>query len=239
VKSGDTALAGTFSTNRDAYFRESGSYRASSRADAKAPTIPPRPAENSFAHCRAEVGFLWVACPHNGKVFGFLRPRQTPHRDSYTPSVQQELLSPSSPGNASRARHAPVSCVSRNIARPPIRTACFYTQYLRGPAGELAWYTVFFGKFGSPILRGQCSASLTAAGSHLEPARVSKAESFAARAKDYEPDTDPDTRLIEHPGVSFCDFFCVSLRSLASHWLSFGLRSPCPGLKYCVFSACN
>ena len=124
VKGGDSAMSGTFSENRDAYF---------ANLDLIAWVEPTKsseyPAEllKFFAHVERK----WVSLgglPHNGKMFGFYDP--TDHAlDSYTPPFNKKFLSFITRQRIER-RHAPIDAFKK------YRKTCdpkglFYTQYLR------------------------------------------------------------------------------------------------------------
>ena len=124
VKGGDSAMSGTYSENRDAYF---------ANLDLIAWVEPTKsseyPAEllKFFAHVERK----WVSLgglPHNGKMFGFYDP--TDHAlDSYTPPFNKKFLSFITRQRI-ETRHAPIDAFKK------YRKTCdpkglFYTQYLR------------------------------------------------------------------------------------------------------------
>jgi FAD/FMN-containing dehydrogenase len=124
VKGGNSALSGTFSKNRDAYFVN---------LDLIGWTEPTKsseyPAEllKFFAHVERK----WVSLgglPHNGKMFGFYDP--TNHaQDSYTPPFNEKFWSFITRQRI-ETRKAPVDAFKK------YRKACdpnglFYTPYLR------------------------------------------------------------------------------------------------------------
>jgi FAD/FMN-containing dehydrogenase len=124
VKGGDSAMSGTFSKNRDAYFVN---------LDLIGWTEPTKssayPAKllKFFAHVERK----WVSLgglPHNGKMFGFYDPTNLAP-DSYTPPFNKNFLSFITRQRIER-RKAPVDAFKR------YRKACdpnglFYTPYLR------------------------------------------------------------------------------------------------------------
>jgi FAD/FMN-containing dehydrogenase len=124
VKGGNSAMSGTFSENRDAYF---------ANLDLIAWAEPTKsseyPAEllKFFAHLERK----WVSLgglPHNGKMFGFYDP--TDHAlDSYTPPFNKKFLSFITRQRID-TRRAPIDAFKK------YRKTCdpkglFYTQYLR------------------------------------------------------------------------------------------------------------
>jgi len=124
VKGGDSAMSGTFSKNRDAYFVN---------LDLIAWVEPTKSSEypdkllKFFAHVERE----WVrlgGLPHNGKMFGFYDPTD-PALDSHTPPFNKKFLSYITKQRID-TRQAPVDAFKK------CRKTCdpkglFYTQYLR------------------------------------------------------------------------------------------------------------
>jgi len=124
VKGGDSAMSGTFSKNRDAYFVN---------LDLIAWVEPTKSSEypdkllKFFAHVERE----WVrlgGLPHNGKMFGFYDPTD-PALHSCTPPFNKQFCSFITKQRA-ETRNAPVDAFEkyRKVCDP---NGLFCTQYLR------------------------------------------------------------------------------------------------------------
>jgi hypothetical protein len=124
VKGGGSAMSGTFSKNRDAYFVNLdliGFVEATQSAEYPAELL------KFFAHVERK----WVSLgglPHNGKMFGFYDPADaTP--DSFTPPFNKKFLTFITRQRI-ETRQAPVDAFNRyrKTADP---SGLFYTPYLR------------------------------------------------------------------------------------------------------------
>ncbi len=124
VKGGDSAMAGAFSRNRDAYFVNLdliGFVEPAKSSEYPAQLL------KFFAHVERK----WVSVgglPHNGKMFGFYDPTDSA-TDSYTPPFNKRFLGFITKQRI-EARQAPVDAFKR------YRKTCdpgglFYTEYLR------------------------------------------------------------------------------------------------------------
>ncbi len=124
VKSGDSAMSGTFSKNRDAYFVNLDLIGFTEPAPS---SQYPVELLKFFAHVERK----WVSLgglPHNGKMFGFYDPTD-PSPDSYTPPFNEKFLS-----FITRQRiethKAPIEAFKKyRRGRDP--NGRFYTSYLR------------------------------------------------------------------------------------------------------------
>ena len=124
VKGGDSAMSGTFSKNRNAYFVN---------LDLIAWVEPTQSSEypDKLLKFFAHVERKWVrlgGLPHNGKMYGFYDPTD-PALDSYTPPFNKKFLSYITKQRID-TRQAPVDAFKK------YRKTCdpkglFYTQYLR------------------------------------------------------------------------------------------------------------
>lgn len=128
VKSGDSAMSGTFSKNRDSYF-----VNLDLIGFVEATQSSQYPAEllKFFAHVERK----WVSLgglPHNGKMYGFYDPTDQA-LDSFTPPFNNNFLRFIT-RQRMETRQAPVDAFKKyRQTRDP--DGLFYTQYLRDLLG--------------------------------------------------------------------------------------------------------
>jgi FAD/FMN-containing dehydrogenase len=128
VKGGDSAMSGTFSENRDAYF-------VNLDLIAWTGAIPSSEYPAALLKFFAHVERKWVSMgglPHNGKMFGFYDPTDVA-LDSFTSPFNNNFLAFITKQRID-ARQAPVAAFKKyRETRDP--GGLFYTQYLRDLLG--------------------------------------------------------------------------------------------------------